>query len=135
MAVDYTGFALPKGRPKALDKADKAKALAAKDRDENIKAKMRARGRCEVLELVERLGQKYPDGSCEVVTVSMPCMRPDTQTHHMIGGIGRRNKGRSIMADYKLRVCAECHAAITANILQPTTAEHTAATVKYRRMR
>jgi hypothetical protein len=123
MAVDYTGFALPKGRPKALDKADKAKALAAQDKAESAKARKRAGGRCEVrFESVTS-----PQG--------IRCISKDTETHHLLGGIGRRNRGESVLATRKLRTCHECHRLITAKLLQPTTAGHTAATVRYRRIR
>lgn len=121
MAIDYSLFAIPKSRVKALDKADKQKALEAKDRAENAKAKKRAGGMCEVR-------RPLPVGIAR-------CTKKDTETHHLIGGIGRRNKGKSILADYKLRVCGECHKAITANILRPTTAEHDAHTVRYWRAR
>jgi hypothetical protein len=117
LAVDYSQLAFPKSRVKALDKADKQKALKAKDKAENAKAKKRACGRCEVWEQSGHWRAR--------------CMDKDTETHHLIGGIGRRNKGKSILAEYKLRVCKECHAAITANVLKPTTAEHDASTVRY----
>ncbi len=121
MAIDYSGFAIPKSRVKALDKADKQKAIEAKDRAENAKAKKRAKGRCEVVEVPGRWDR--------VLTVQ--CDNKDTETHHLLGGIGRRNKGKSILAEYKLRVCTACHQAITANILRPTTAEHDASTVRF----
>jgi hypothetical protein len=120
MAIDYSFApkALQKPRVKALEKEDKDAARDAKDKRENTKAKKRAKGRCEVWTAVIGVG-------------AVPCDHKDTATHHLIGGIGRRNRGKSILAEYKLRVCTECHAAITANILRPTTAEHTAKTVMY----
>ena len=121
MAIDYSRLAYPKSRPKALDKDDRDKALAAKDTAENAKARQRAKGRCEV-----RVPGSFGD---------FRCLNRDTQTHHLLGGIGRRNKGKSILADYKLRVCDECHKAITAKILKPTTAVHDAHTVRYWRAR
>jgi len=122
MAIDYSGFAFPKGRIKALDKADKVKAIEAQDKKENAKAKKRAAGMCEVVEV---------HGSSSYGR----CGHKDTETHHLLGGIGRRNKGKSILAEYKLRVCSQCHQAITANILRPTTATHDAATVRFWRAR
>jgi hypothetical protein len=119
MAIDYgqdSGLAYPKTRPKALDKADKDKAIEAQDRKENAKARKRAKGRCEVVEHIR-------------------CVLKDTQTHHLISGIGRRNKGKSILAEHKLRVCDQCHADMHAKILQPTTASDEAASVRYRRAR
>ena len=121
--IDYSGFAFPKQRVKALEQQDKATALESKDKAENAKARKRAKGHCEVIE------------PCPIGGGMVRCLRKDTQTHHLIGGIGRRNKGKSILADYKLRVCDQCHDDITRKILQPTTAEHTAATVRYRRVR
>ena len=126
MAIDYSGFAFPKGRVKALDKADKAKAIEAQDKKENAKAKKRAKGRCEVFWTLP----EYP-----IQPAHGRCYRKDTETHHLIGGIGRRNKGKSILAEYKLRVCSQCHQAITANVLRPTTAEHDATTVRFWRAR
>lgn len=117
MAIDYSLFAIPKTRVKALDKAEKQRAIAATDKRENAKAKERANGRCEVRERA-RFGH-------------LRCEHKDTQTHHLKGGIGRRNRGDSILAINKLRVCAECHTAITANILRTTTATHDAITVRY----
>lgn len=123
MAIDYSVFAIPKSRVKALDRDDDRKKLAVEDKKESAKARKRANGQCEVQTvLVGTAGRK---------AVALRCERTDRETHHLIGGIGRRNKGKSILADYKLRVCSECHAAITANILRPTTAEHDAMTVRY----
>jgi uncharacterized cupin superfamily protein len=128
MAIDYSLFAIPKSRVKALDKADKAKAIEKHDKAENAKAKKRAGGRCEVRGIGIHDKTVYGTGVWR-------CQAKDTETHHLIGGIGRRNKGKSIMAEFKLRVCKECHAAITANVLRPTTAEHDASTVRYWRAR
>jgi len=130
MAIDYSGFAFPKTRVKALDQADRTRARTAQDKAENAKAKRRAQGTCEVfcLVAVHPARGKY-------VGEYQRCRQVDTATHHLIGGIGRRNRGKSILAAYKLRVCAKCHDAITKNILRPTTAEHTAETVRYWRAR
>jgi hypothetical protein len=115
--IDYSQLAFPKGKPKALAKREQASAIEAKDKTENAKAKARANGRCEV------------------IVGDVRCRNRDSQTHHLLGGIGRRNKGNSILAEYKIRVCDDCHSLLTGNILQATTAEHTAATVRYRRAR
>jgi hypothetical protein len=122
MAIDYSLLAIPKSRVKALDKDDQRKALAAKDKAENAKARKRAGGQCEIrTALVGKLFTR--------------CKRAGVDPHHLIYGSGRRNRGKSILADYKLWVCRQCHAAITANVLRPTTAEHTAATVRFWRAR
>jgi hypothetical protein len=126
MAIDYSVLKFGKSRVKALDKADKAKAIEAQDRKENAKARARAKGMCEVSWLA---------GVGSVATVPMRCTRKDTQTHHLISGIGRRNKGKSILAEHKLRVCDQCHADLHAKILQPTSSTDEAASVRYRRCR
>ena len=120
--INYEGFAFPKSRPKALDKADQRKAIESQDKAENAKAKQRAKGRCEVVTVLPSVGRK---------AVTQRCERKDVETHHLIGGIGRKNVGKSILADYKIRCCVECHSLITKNILKPTTAEHDAYTVRY----
>lgn len=117
MAIDYSRSAIPKGTVTALDKAEARRELAKVDREENAKVRARAGGKCEVRDLHVR------------------CWRKDVHTHHLLGGIGRRNKGKSILAAYKLRVCAICHADIHAKVLRPTTATHDAATVRYWRSR
>jgi hypothetical protein len=127
LAIDFSGLMFPKQRPKALDKADKAKALEALDKKESAKAKKRAGGRCEVKDVGR--------GPIQHGVVMFCCPNKDTETHHLLGGIGRRNKGQSILAEYKLRVCNRCHLDITANILRPTTATHDAATVRFWRAR
>ena len=123
MAIDYSRCALPKTRPKALDKADRDALVAKVDQAENTKARKRAKGQCEVQEMVA--------GSLTLGLVPLRCHRKDTQTHHLKGGIGKRNRGDSILAINKLRVCDTCHRQITAKILKPTTAKHDALTVRY----
>lgn len=120
--IDYSQFPFPKSRPVALDKADKQKAIKSRDKAENARARKRANGRCEVIVVLDSVGRRKATARCE---------RKDTETHHLIGGIGRKNRGDSILAKYKIRVCAEHHREITSNILQPTTAKHDAATVRY----
>lgn len=123
MAIDYSGLAFPKSRPKALDKQDKDRQIETKDQAENTKARKRAKGQCEVqIVLANVIGRKQ---------IAVRCPRKDSQTHHLKGGIGRRNRGVSILADWKLRVCDQCHADITGKILKPTTAEADAHTIKY----
>jgi hypothetical protein len=122
--IDYSkgaGLALPKGKPKLAERDEKRDALAALDLAENRKARKRAGGRCEVK---VQFGARV-----------FHCTRKDAETHHLIGGIGRRNSGKSVLADYKLRVCTECHRDITGNKLQPTTKDHTWQTARYRRVR
>jgi hypothetical protein len=126
MAIDYSGFAIPKSRVKALDVREQKAEIAKTDKQENAKAKQRAGGYCEV-----RVTMTIRD----VEVLPQRCWRRDVHTHHLLGGIGRRNKGKSILALYKLRVCDICHRDIHAKVLVPTTAEHDATTVRYRRAR
>ena len=92
-------LAQPKPRPRKLEKADRVAELKEFDDAESVKAKRRADGRCEI----------------DVLGVGR-CTRRDVQTHHMIGGIGRRGRGASALAQHKQRTCAGCHAQITGNV-------------------
>jgi hypothetical protein len=124
MAIDYSGLAFPKSRPKALDKQDKDRQIETKDQAENTKARKRAKGQCEVqVIVVNTVGRK---------SIAVRCQEKDSQTHHLLGGIGRRNRSaKSLSSDWKLRVCNRCHSEITAHVLKPTTAEADAHTIKY----
>jgi hypothetical protein len=122
MAIDYSVFKFGKPRVKALLKEDKTKAIEAEDARESAKARARAKGQCEVQVRIDGRSRKG---------VYARCTKKDTQTHHLIGGIGRRNRGASILAIKKLRVCDSCHDLITRKILKPTTGEHDADTVRY----
>lgn len=99
--MDTSRLAFPKGRPRALDKAVRRKALEARDKRESDKARTRAAGRCEI----EVVGQGR-------------CLRRDTETHHMVGGWGKRARGTSYLADRKQRVCVVHHGQITARLLR-----------------
>ena len=90
----------PKGRPVALDRADKKAAQASADRRGSEDARKRAGGRCEVTVIGE--GR---------------CLRRDTETHHLING-RLRGRGESARAVRKIRCCHRCHQAITQHLLQ-----------------
>lgn len=119
--------ATPKPKPRLLDKRAAKAEIDKTDREESAKARRRANGRCEVIEFVGF----DPWGQPEF----RRCGRRDSQTHHLKGGIGRRNRGDSILAIFKLRTCDRCHPEITGHVLKPMTAEHTAETVRYERVR
>lgn len=91
----------PKPRPAALVRADRRKALAARDAAESAKVKQRSGGRCECV----------IDGA--------RCSRAAVHVHHLIGGIGVRGRGRSALAAEKVHACASCHSAIHAHVLLP----------------
>jgi hypothetical protein len=118
---------LAKPRPKLLDKR-KAKADLAKiDRDENAKVKARSGGRCEVLVVLTDV-RSGGLGRCPLRA---------SHVHHLISGIGRRNRGVSIEAAHKLHVCERCHAEIHGHVLKPVNdyEREAAATVKYERIK
>jgi hypothetical protein len=111
---------LPKPTPKLLDKRERARALAKRDKEE--RAKCRARS----------------GGICETRCVNWPhqCFARATENHHLIGGSGRRNRRRSILADHRLDVCKDCHREITGHVLVPCVEQalaECAATVRYER--
>lgn len=111
----------PKPRPRLLEqravKADRDKV----DRQERQKCRQRSGGRCEVKEL--GFGR---------------CPHRATENHHLVGGIGRRNRGRSILSQHRLDVCADCHREITGHVLVPAVDEQRrelAGEVRYERVR
>ena len=113
----------PKAKPHLLVQR-KAKATV-KEIDDKEKAKCRERsgGRCEVREKVRAFFVR--------------CDRNASENHHLIGGIGRRNRGESILAKHRLHVCLGCHREITGKVLVPAVEQskaECAATVKYRRV-
>lgn len=124
---------LQKPRPKLLDRQDVARENKATDRTENAKVKKRSGGRCEVA-LPMFI---FHDTNVATLTLTR-CERRAAHVHHLISGIGRRNRGVSILAEHKLHVCAKCHREIHGHVLNPqnATAEREAAsTVTYERVR
>lgn len=124
---------LKKPRPKLLDKRDVKAEVGKQDRFERQKCKVRSGGRCEVL--THSFSLSAPGIAPEMHF--RRCSRRSSQNHHLIGGIGRRNKGKSILAAHRLDTCDRCHEEITNHVLVPmdgTQREH-AATVKYERVR
>ena len=118
------GLMFPKARPKLLDQRDRKVVLAALDRVEIMKVKQRSGGRCEVLELL-----------CGW-THQRRCPRRASQVHHLKAGIGRRNRGDSILSTHRLHTCDRCHLEITGRVLQPIgPGREDAATVVYERIR
>lgn len=102
--------AIPKPRPRALDKQDRVKAKQSVDEKESAKARARSGGRCEV---------RVDSRAILDVPVLTRCSRRASETHHLISGSGRRGIGESALAKNKLRVCGICHDLITRHILQP----------------
>jgi hypothetical protein len=108
MAMDTSRLAFPKGRPRALDKAVRRKALEAFDTRESAKVKARSGGLCEVQE--ERIKARLEGW--------LRCGRHAMHVHHLLGGIGVRGVGESALASNKVHVCAVCHRLIHNHILR-----------------
>lgn len=111
-----------KPRPKLLDKRAAQAECAAQDRRERVKCKQRSEGRCEVREGWYMTFRR--------------CPRRASQNHHLIGGSGKRNKGKSVLAEHRLDTCDRCHKEITHHVLVPVdgTLKDDAATVRYERV-
>lgn len=122
---------IAKPRPRLLDKRDQRAKVAEIDRKENAKVKQRSGGRCEV-----RIDLTL-EGYTEPWAIDRRCVRRASQTHHLISGIGRRNIGKSILAEHKLHVCDLHHQEIHGHVLRPlnATERESAATVRYERCR
>jgi hypothetical protein len=96
----------PKPEPYARTKARKARALAKQDTEQRAICRERSGGRCEVIEL--RRGPEW-----------IRCGARATENHHLLSGRGIRNRGNSLLADYRLDICHACHTAITHRVLLP----------------
>jgi hypothetical protein len=127
----------PKGDPARLVKQDKKAAIATTDKREREKCHDRSGGRCEVMETIVPLfvfdAQTLEQKPVQIMAVR--CKRRAAENHHLIGGTGRRNKGRSILAAHRIDTCLRCHGDITGNVLVPLdgTKQEDAATVVYER--
>ena len=97
------------------------------DRSENEKARTRAKGRCET-----RLELEI-DGAYAYKIYR--CRRRDVETHHLIGGFGRRGRNESALAINKLRCCRPCHLAITTHVFVPVDRQANAGSMVYRTAR
>lgn len=93
-----------KTRPRKLDKQDRDKLTVSTDKAEDKLVKARSKGRCEVFVVGE--------GRCQKKGMAI---------HHLLGGWGRRARGRSALAEHKQHVCDGIgghHGQITAHILR-----------------
>lgn len=123
--------ALPKPRPHLLQKQDAREALALLDRAERLECKRRSGGQCEVI--ISLLTEPFRI----VARVEHRCVRRASQNHHLIGGSGRRNKGRSILAAHRLDTCDLHHREIHGHVLRPVDGARAedASTVRYERLK
>lgn len=120
----------PKPRPKLLDKRAIVKELAVLDRKQRARCRARSGGRCEVW-WSDYLGPL-------AVSFAGRCANHATENHHLLGGIGRRNRGDSLKAEHRLDVCHDCHAEITGHVLVPCVdaeARTWASSVRFERVR
>lgn len=114
----------PKSRPALLDKRDRAASKASVDRAEREKCRKRSKGQCEMVELF------YSKA------ITRRCTRRASENHHLIGGIGRKNVGPSILAEHRIETCSICHSEITGHVLQPSgCGREDAKTVRFERTR
>lgn len=123
----YQTCGIPKPRPRVLEKR-KAKAdLKAEDDRQRKRCHARSGGRCEVNEVIPQ--------PWESTIVTKRCKGKAVHNHHLIGGVGRRNVGPSILAEHRIDTCQKCHQDIEAEILVPADRdkEQDAATVTYER--
>lgn len=118
-------LALPKGTPRLIEKRERKASRDAQDRAERKLCHVRSGGRCEVVLVTHR-----PE---ESAIITKRCKQSARHNHHLIGGIGRRNVGESLLAAHRLDVCADHHREIEDAIIEPYRIDeaHDAATVKY----
>lgn len=121
--------AQPKPRPKLLEKYKAESERDKTDRRERAACKARSGGRCEVITRHKTAGGYY---------ATLRCKQRASENHHLISGIGRRNRGWSILAAHRLDTCGVCHREITNHVLVPCVPEadrELAAKVRYERKR
>lgn len=102
----------PKPRPHVLVKREKKAAMTAEDTRQRKLCHLRSGGRCEVIEVIAK-----PEQSA---IVKKRCKGKAVHNHHLIGGVGRKNVGVSILADHRIDCCIRCHQDIEAEILIPS---------------
>lgn len=116
-----------KGKPHILVTREKKADLKAKDDFERNRCHQRSGMRCEVNEVIPQ-----PERS---LIVTKRCKGRVVHNHHLIGGIGRRNVGPSLLSEHRLDTCKKCHQDIEHEILVPADLDKAqdAATVTYER--
>ena len=100
----------PKARPQLLEKRKRQAHVDKINRQERAKCHKRSRGQCEVI---------MTDPDAPLVYAAYRCGRRASENHHLLSGIGVRNRGRSILAQHRLDVCKKCHSEITGKVLVP----------------
>jgi len=106
------GIPCPKPLPSKLAREAKRSRIKADDEAENKIVRKRSGGRCEVIEL-----HPNPWDPRRSFTAKR-CERRAVHIHHMIGGWGKRARGKSKLAEFKQHACVECHSDITGHVLR-----------------
>lgn len=107
---------LKKPIPRVIEKRKKKADLEAEDRRQRNLCHVRSGGRCEVREVL-----LMPEASA---IVTKRCKGRAGHNHHLLGGVGRRNIGPSLLAAHRLDTCLRCHQDIEAEILVPANRDH-----------
>ena len=94
------GLQFPKGTSPKVERETRRRAVVARDRKGSRQARARAEGRCEAVVNGQR------------------CPLEGRHVHHMIGGIGKRGRGISALAERKQLVCFEHHGLIHQNKIE-----------------
>jgi hypothetical protein len=108
--------------PKAIEKADRVKALKQSDAEHNAEVRERSKGQCEVV-WFGKVAKKV-----------QRCAKVATEIHHLYGGSGVRARGKSCLAKHKLHCCNSCHSLITSKILRRVGGEERLWTDEYERL-
>lgn len=108
--------------PAKVEKAKRTAKRLATDEDESDKVKVRSGGRCEAVWWGKRN------------RVVRRCEKRAIHLHHMIGGWGKRARGKSILAEHKQHLCVECHGLIGGHVLRRVGGELPLWTDEYERV-
>uniref|UniRef100_A0A6M3J860 HNH endonuclease n=1 Tax=viral metagenome TaxID=1070528 RepID=A0A6M3J860_9ZZZZ len=127
-ASGYADLKFPKPRPQALAKRDRDAERERVSTAEDKIVRQRSGGRCEVIERVRAW-------TLAGWTMTRCNRRAVGEPHHLKGGYGRRNRGDSILALWKLDTCGQCHVEIHNGMLAPTDPQADAATCVFTRRR
>ena len=112
-------LAFPKPVPQFVERQERRACQQARERLENAAVKERSGGRCEVV-----LGETR-------------CRKAGREVHHLLGGYGRRGRGDSVLAAYKVHTCVEHHRLMSLRWIEVTwaTPENPMATIRFAQVR
>ena len=112
-------LAFPKPFPQVLERQERRACQQARERLENATVRQRSGGRCEVV-----LGERR-------------CRKRGREIHHLVGGNGRRGRGKSVLATHKIHACADHHRLMQLRWIEVrwTTPEHPVASIQFQQVR